>query len=369
MTRIRKHVKRTVLWTMVVANVPVLLFLLLSAYSDRINPASYPTLAISGLFFPVALAATVVLLAVWLLLYWRGTLLPIAALLLSLPAIHRYMPLSRSQEIPDGAIKVMTYNVLMFAPWELDDKKQNPIVDYILEQDADIVCLQESSPVEAGDKWVMERLATGYPYHRTLKTAGGEWMTTYSKFPILSTENITLSSANSLAMACVLDVSGEEVAVVNCHLQSVGLSIEEKGDFRRMVENQMNDDEAKTATRSLLRKLRSATVTRAVEAREIAAAVAHHREKGRSIILCGDFNDSPISYTHRTIADGLTDCYVATGNGPGYTYQQNGMHVRIDNILCSNDWIPAAAIVDKKVDTSDHFPMVCWLKNNQKSKK
>jgi endonuclease/exonuclease/phosphatase family metal-dependent hydrolase len=84
------------------------------------------------------------------------------------------------------------------------------------------------------------------------------------------------------------------------------------------------------------------------------------------IILCGDFNDSPISHTHHTLTKGLTDCFVATGNGPGWTYTNSRMYVRIDNILCSSHFTPYKCIVDKNATGSDHYPVTCWLKNTSK---
>lgn len=365
----RKGVKKTAVWIAMLASAPVLLVLLVSAYSDRLNPSSFPLLSISGLLFPVALVATIVLLLVWLMFYWRGAVLFIVALLVCLPAIRQYYPINRSQEIPDDAIKVLSYNVLMFAPWGLEDQEHNPIVEFILKENADIVCLQEASSAEAGGKSLYLKFRDSYPYYHITRKKGGEWMTLLSKYPILSADVIPLVSESSVAMEYVLSIDGKEVLVVNCHLQSVGLSIEEKGDFKRMVENQMGDEEAKTATRSLLRKLRDATLTRGKQAEQVAKVIKRHRAIGHSVIVCGDFNDTPISYAHRTIAEELTDCYTATGNGAGYSYQQNGMNVRIDNILCSEEWTPYGARVDKEVETSDHFPIICCLKNNQKSKK
>ena len=87
---------------------------------------------------------------------------------------------------------------------------------------------------------------------------------------------------------------------------------------------------------------------------------------GKIFVVCGDLNDTPISYTHHTISKNLTDCFVASGNGPGFTYEKNGMLVRIDYMLCSKNWQPYACTVDKSVDISDHYPVVCWLKKRAK---
>ena len=80
------------------------------------------------------------------------------------------------------------------------------------------------------------------------------------------------------------------------------------------------------------------------------------------MIVCGDFNTSPISYTHRRLTEYLNDAYTRTGNGVGNSYNRSGMYFRIDNILVSPDITPYGAIVDKSIKTSDHYPIFCFIK-------
>ena len=79
------------------------------------------------------------------------------------------------------------------------------------------------------------------------------------------------------------------------------------------------------------------------------------------VILCGDFNDTPISYSRREIARNLTDAYVETGFGPGFSYTSNGMRVRIDHIMCSHHWKPYAAKVLTYAKGSDHYPITAFF--------
>ena len=82
------------------------------------------------------------------------------------------------------------------------------------------------------------------------------------------------------------------------------------------------------------------------------------------VVLCGDFNDNPLSYSRKTLAEKLTDCYVSSGFGPGISYNRHGMFVRIDNIMCSDKWKAYGCKVDKSIHYSDHYPIYCWLKTN-----
>lgn len=77
-------------------------------------------------------------------------------------------------------------------------------------------------------------------------------------------------------------------------------------------------------------------------------------------MVCGDFNDTPISYAHRTIQGPLKDAYAASGRGVGVTYNENFFWFRIDNILHSANMKPINCTVDK-VRYSDHYPLWCYL--------
>ena len=109
----------------------------------------------------------------------------------------------------------------------------------------------------------------------------------------------------------------------------------------------------------LLGKVSKAMVKRSRQAEAVHHYIESHRRY--PIIVCGDFNDTPISYVRRTIASGLTDCYVETGCGMGITFNQRGLSFRIDNIMCSSHFKPYGCYVDDEISVSDHNPVICWL--------
>ena len=94
-----------------------------------------------------------------------------------------------------------------------------------------------------------------------------------------------------------------------------------------------------------------------------------HNHQNMSIVLCGDINDTPISYTHHILTKHLTDCYTKTGIGLGFSHKSKGIYVRIDNILCSDDMEPFECKINTNVELSDHYPIICSIKKRQKPKK
>ena len=89
------------------------------------------------------------------------------------------------------------------------------------------------------------------------------------------------------------------------------------------------------------------------------------RESSPYIIVCGDFNDSPISYTCKVLSEALDDAYISSGNGPGISYNRNKLFYRIDHILHAPTIESYDCTVDRNIKVSDHYPIYCFLKKKE----
>lgn len=340
------------------ANVASILLMLLVGHADAIHPEAFPRLSNMGLVFPVVLAINFCFLVLWVLLKPRYVLLPLLGFVACYGPVRRYVPLNAPHEPTEGCIKVLSYNVWYFEGWENRDRP-NPILEYIKGQDADIVCLQESAENEVGSYQVDSILSPVYRHKDTLMY-NSDCLTVFSKFPILSHERIVYESKGNMSAAFRLEVNGREVIVVNNHLETTGLSLEEKDRFKALVKGKLKTDTAAQTSKWLVAHLGEQTRKRASQAEAVARYVAYN--SGTPMIVCGDFNDSPISYARKTIGKGLIDCYVSTANGPGISYHKSGIFVRIDNIFCTDDFEPYSCHVDNGIGNSDHYPIICWLR-------
>ncbi len=349
------------------ANVATILLMLFVGYSDRLSPESFPLLSTLGLLFPVFLLINICFLFFWLVFKVRYALIPFAGFVLCYFPITTYFPLNlMGEETPEGSIKVLSYNTLSFAEGEKDADGINRVLAYIHRQDADIVCLQEAMPNGQVKEQMDSLMHQQYPYVRCVPhPSGGNAVMVLSKFPILHSELVPYESKGNMTAAFTLSVDGKKVLLLNNHLETTGLSLEERHEFKSLVKGHMDTSEAERTSKLLFVKLGESAKRRAPEAEAVARYVRQHR--GESIILCGDFNDGPISYAHRTIAKELTDCFVASGNGLGISYNRGGFYVRIDNIMCSDDWEPCWCRVDNEIAASDHYPIICCLKKRDNS--
>lgn len=363
----KTKLKAFTLNTIAGANIATILVMLAVGYSDRLNPVSFPMLSNAGLAFPVFLIINFGFLVFWVLFKTRWVIIPFLGFLAGYAPIRTYCPVNIGHEPPADAIKVMSYNVWLFAGWADRPGEPNPILEYIRHQDADIVCLQESGISEINGKSVDAALNSIYQYHDTAMHHGGDCISIYSKYPIVKKEHIDYPSKGNISAAFTLRIKGRDVLVVNNHLETTSLSIHDKERFRTMIKGDMGADNARNTSKLLIDKLARATKIRAPQAEAVARYISHHSDM--PIIVCGDFNDGPISYAHRTIARGLTDCYVETATGPGISYHHNGFFVRIDNIFCSSHFQPYKCYVDNKIKSSDHYPIICWLKMHPETTK
>ena len=59
------------------------------------------------------------------------------------------------------------------------------------------------------------------------------------------------------------------------------------------------------------------------------------KESPYPIIICGDFNDTPLSYTYKKIKSNLIDSFTISGSGIGDSYVKIPM-LRIDYIFHDN---------------------------------
>lgn len=349
-------------------NVLAILVMFLVGYADHLNPVDYPRLCNVGLTFPLWLGINVCLLIFWALTQWRMLWLPVLGLILCYGPVRRYCPFNPPSEAPHGSLKVLSFNVFMFAEWDPARGVDNEIIRYLLHSDADIICLQEASGYGMKDKKPIDCLRKYYPHcSETMKKGNSaDCLLIASRYPIIKQDSIPIGSGGDMSMEYILDVNGRKVCVINNHLESNQLNAEDKAEFKSLVKGEMNHHEMKDESIYLINKLGVAATKRARQANIIHQRIQQRLSEKIPVITLGDFNDNPLSYSHRIIAQNLTDCYTATGNGPGISYHRSGIYVRIDHIMCSDFFRPYGATVDASINVSDHYPIYCWLEMRPK---
>lgn len=354
---------RYLLWGI---NVFFAIFLIFSAFSPYINPIYHPILSCAGMTFPAFLIINLLFLLFWLIVFRKYVLFPLIVFIICINQIRAYIPFNiPNKEIPCDAFKLLSYNVMAFANDERHtDDNPNPVLEYILNSNADIICLQEF--IMGKDKYHLQKkdidnALKDYPYKTYLQIGSNEnGLACYSRYPILSQKLLPYESMYNGSAMYQLNINGDTVVILNNHLESNKLTYEDKKVYVDMIKSPKKN-KVEHGARLILSKLAEAMAIRARQTQLISHIVDSLKVKGRDIIVCGDFNDTPISYTHRIISENLRDAFVQSGNGIGISYNQNGFYFRIDNILLSKNLRSYNCTVDNSIKDSDHYPIWCYI--------
>lgn len=357
-----KKIKSILTGVLAGANVVTILVMLFLGYSGYINPVSHPTLGSLGFLFPFGLLANLVFLFLWLTVKWRMAWLPFLGFLLAYVPVRTFIPFNLPSTPPEGALKVISYNVEGYFGEPNYKDAFRLIYGYLKEQQADIVCLQEDNDTWRKSEVFFDSL---YAYNDIVQISSPEnpilnRLGIHTRFPIIRKERIDYKSYSNGSVAWFLKVDNDTLIVISNHLESTHLTKSDREQYTQMIHGGMKGDTAKLESRRLLSKLGESAALRAPAAEAVRQYIEAHSQY--PILVCGDFNDHPLSYAHHVIGKNLTDCYVTTGNGIGTSYYRHGMHVRIDHMFCSKDLTPYNCKIDSKFDASDHYPVICWLK-------
>lgn len=363
-----KHLGHLISIILLAANACVAGLLLLSAYSPYVSPVQHAVLSCLGLAFPIFAILNAGFLLLWLCIQqYKSALLPLVAFLACLPQLRDYCPLNFSTDSPPSeSRKILSYNIMGFAKG-VKESGENPVLEYLKESGADVLCLQEYhtyAPATHVTQNDVDRALKAYPYHHIghVGTGRSNRVACYSKLPILSARELPTPSAYNGVMMYELKWDNDTVLLLNAHLESNKLTRSDKAVYENMLTSPEKET-VKSGLRLLIRKLAKASALRAPQADSIAHAVAGSRY--RYIVVCGDFNDTAISYAHRVIAGQLDDAFSESGFGLGISYHQNRFLFRIDHILTSKSLQPYNCTVDRSVQASDHYPIWCYLAKKQ----
>lgn len=337
-----------------------------SAAAVYINPNSVWQFSFAGFLFMPLMIANAAFVVLWLLARKWLALLPVLALLLCYKPVLRSFGFNFKKQQEKG-VKVLVWNVRNFDlyNWSKNLETRAEVMDLIKDENADILCLQEfytdSGTLMNNIKYLVDTL--GYTYwhfeptvevnrwHHRKKIEQKWGEATFSKFPIVNRSRVdfTNSRSNDCIYTDVL-VNGDTLRVYNMHLQSIHL---DGHDYSALQQMEQQQEPNWKNIRKIARKMKNGSRSRASQAEQVARSI--RKFKGKQIV-CGDFNDVPISYTYNKLANAnnMQDAFVAKGFGFGKTFINPYLYLRIDNVLASQEIRINSWRTNPKV-LSDHY--------------
>lgn len=353
-SQLRHGIRILLLSAIAGANLATIALMLGCCLSTLLSPELHPRLSQAGLLLPVFLGMNLCFVVAWLIVEWKGLVLPLLGMACCWGYIRDYCPINFSGEVPQDAIHLLSYNVAHFAQNETLGLDGVSTADYILQSGADIMFFQEFSQGSNQGKRVVSQLtAEGYEM-RSYKN-----LAIFSRYPFVDTLVYASPQSHSNgSMAWKICLDGDTVLLINSHLQSNQISQEEKAQYGQAIED-YDKHQIKASGKILLSRLVKAASGRAEQTDSICAVI--HRSTTKSIISSGDMNDTPISYTYQNLASLLKSTFRESGNGLGISFGTKGFPVRIDHIFVSEDFKSTLTYVDSHAHTSDHHPLHSYI--------
>lgn len=314
-----------------------------------VTPVKSGILSTMSLGAPIIYLLDVLVMFYWIIRWrWYLTLAMAVVVLLGLFYLSRYYKIDFDRQYPRtyrerSYTKIMTYNV--------HEGKKEGFLDFITKHNPDILCVQEMTI--GCDNWNELNKTYKSTYKPNVAKGGNQILT---KYKIIDSGGIGDLPRRTATWADV-KISIDTVRVVSLHLQSTTIRPEDT-QFLEGHEY-LTDDERKSKLHSIVGRLADNNKKRAEQAQLVADFLA---ETPHKVIVCGDFNDVPLSYTYRAIAKDLDDTFSEAAAGFAYTFNTKYRLLRIDNILVSPSIEVSTYEVDNKVDLSDHYPVISRVK-------
>ncbi|HTE27926.1 endonuclease/exonuclease/phosphatase family protein [Flavitalea sp.] len=363
----------------IVLNILAAIFFLLACINMFIDPGEWWFIAILGLFFPFMIVVHLFFIVGWLFARSRWALLSVIVLIIGYSNINAligttYNSADSSVKKPN-TIRILSWNVHQFGFFENPKNGvtlRRQMLDFIKEQDPDVLCLQEFVKNRLPGKkqvTVFELMKNiGYPYSfysEDYIQDKGEYsmgVAIFSKHAIIDSFRIrykgdTRSMSAESLLAADISIDGKPIRIFTTHLQSNRIGQEE---YVHVSSRHGDKDSVLIASKSIAKKLRTAYRFRSEQANKLAAAMdaSPHPE-----IVAGDFNDIPNSYTYFRIRKNRVDAFHEQGWGLGRTFSHISPTLRIDYIIADKKF-EVLQFKRQLLPYSDHYPIIADLRLN-----
>lgn len=371
---------------LLIPNIVAVILLIMAYLANYFHPKAHFWVALCGCLYPYILILNVLFIILWLFRLNKWFLLSLICILIgfnSLTRLYRF----KAKELPENTtniFKVMSYNVQVMGLYgnlgankgKVSYNQRDSIVDLIANEKPAVLCLQEyyadNNPKTAFSTTSLVKKAMDEPqacFYMPFKRGSHQYgLAIFSIYPIVKQGNIDFESpTTNLAMYADLKIGKDTVRVFNVHFQSLHLQKEDYLFAQQTVENysELSNDEIAQNGKRILKKMKKGFSIRAEQVKILRDSLKSSPYKA---IVCGDFNDTPWSFTYKQIQDLLKDTYIESGSGFGNTMKLNKfLSFRIDYIFCDKGF-KSYQFQTKPYEASDHLPISVHLDTQAEKK-
>lgn len=314
--------------------------------------------SLAGLVAPIVYLVATAISLYWIIRWrWRIFCFTAAFVIIGIPYISLYYKAHIGKEYgtpryEKGNTKILSYNVHYLQNEKWTKPTTDSIVSIIKHENPDIVCFQEF-PIRGAE--YDKALSMLSKYNRTqLKTPYEDGAVCFTKYKIIRSDSISGFRGTGNGIWADLRINNDTVRLFNIHLQTTSINVEERNYINNREFLETTDESRLHKVVDMARRLYENSCTRSYQVDLIREQIDL---SPYPVIVCGDFNDVPMSYAYRTLAGRLNDSFSEMGNGHSYTFSGFFNLLRIDYILSSKHFNTLSYDV-LQTDLSDHYPVM-----------
>lgn len=343
----------------------------LACLSPYLDPQKWWVLSFLSLFFPFLLLAQLLFLIGWIIVKSKYFLISLAVLVIGIKSISVFfafhIPSQFNYQRQPNTIRIVTWNVARFVELKKNNNKGSQIrltmMNQLKQQNADILCLQEFQTSTLQDyynniDYIRQQLNYPYFYFSYDEDGSQQYYSSiiFSRYPIIDSGLVRYPrpSLPEVLLHADIKVNDDTIRVYTTHLQSLQFK---KSDYQKISSIEKAQDSLVSKSRTIFSKIKRGFSYRSIQARIV------HQLLGDSpypLLLCGDMNDVPNSYTYFTVKGDLQDAFLKKGFGIGRTFSGLSPTLRIDYIFADKHFkIMQINRIVKNL--SDHYMLVSDL--------
>jgi len=355
--------------TFLILNIGTIVWLGICAFVPYTSPTEVRNIALFGLTIPFAILANLFFVVFWLFTRKKlRFLLSLLALGICYKLVFTVFAFNFGKNdmarLP-GRVKIMSWNAHGMGIFKKPHDKafDKRILDFLAEENADIMSLPEYScpKTDMMKPYARQIIKAGnykdfrFRYDNTLGTTIFLGTAVFCKYPFRNYVAYKLSAITYLLQGDVELPDGRMLRMFFLHLSSFGLSDQDKAYIEEVKKNNSSLQTDKAKSRTFIWKFNHAYAMRAAEADKAAGIIA---QSPYPVVICGDFNDLPASYTYTTIRGNLKDAFLEKGKGLGRTYNEISPTLRIDHMFYDPSILKPVGFECNYTPLSDHNPLI-----------
>ena len=344
---------------------------IIASRSGHYHPQNSTIMPLLGLAVPVLLVSCLIVALCWALARRKWAFVTLAAFFFNWEYLTAVIRFGSPHEVPatepapnrqgenSGYLTVATYNVHNFGN-EITGYSCKQIAKYMQQQHVDVLCFQEFGENKHFTADSLRRALSHWQYAiipADDSIRGILPIAVFSRYPLVGGRFITYPHSANCSMLCDIILNTDTIRLLNNHLQTTSVSQNRKKWERELATD--NTRREAQAVQDAAETLHENFVKRAFQTDSICqlATASPH-----PVLVCGDFNSLPSSYTYHRLSESLKDGFKTGGHGYMYTYRYGKRMLRIDyafhspELECTDYYSPNLDLC------SDHNPVIFTVK-------